>query len=570
MEDLNKKLRDILKEMAEGGASASTVSHCSVHTGRKIELYCETCEELICPNCAFKGGKHHSHDCVLLKEALEKHREDIKSSMATFDEALSQFDTCEETISDQQSAIEAKIHESFKHFHEMLKQREAELISNLNQITQGKLDDLDTQRDQMQTAEAELSGGIEFVKESLRTGSHVDNLVLKTTLFEPDMLKPRAEADVTFVPSDELKVLCQNYGKLSESGSLDPASYLPDLSKCHITIKGVKVAENSTAGFKGECAEPEVAVERRREDQSEIGNQPTIIARHQLQIEGNSQGTSNSPVRVAPVSKHATPILTISGVDLPCGIAVGKRGEVVVAEQNGHCVSIFSCVGEKLHSFGTRGSGSGQFESPVGVAVDGDGNILVADKGNHRIQKITAEGQFLAAVGSGPLQFSSPHDLAFNASNSKVYVMDGNCRVQVLNSDLSFSSTFGKEGSGDGEFSTPCGIACDSTGRVYVADSCNHRIQVFTADGQHLRTFGRRGEGRGELNRPCGVAIDADGVLYVTECGDHRVSLFTSECQFLTSFCKAGERLESPRGLAVDQSGVVYVCDDYNNHIQVF
>ena len=34
-----------------------------------------------------------------------------------------------------------------------------------------------------------------------------------------------------------------------------------------------------------------------------------------------------------------------------------------------------------------------------GVAVDGEGNILVADCWNHRVQKLTADGQFLAAVG---------------------------------------------------------------------------------------------------------------------------------------------------------------------------
>ena len=43
--------------------------------------------------------------------------------------------------------------------------------------------------------------------------------------------------------------------------------------------------------------------------------------------------------------------------------------------------------------------------------------------------------------------------------------------VQVMNSDLTFSSIFGKEGSGKGQFSSPRGIACDSTGKVYVADT---------------------------------------------------------------------------------------------------
>ena len=74
--------------------------------------------------------------------------------------------------------------------------------------------------------------------------------------------------------------------------------------------------------------------------------------------------------------------------------------------------------------------------------------------------------------------------------------------VQVLNSDLTFSSSFGKCGSGKGQFDYPRGIACDSTGKVYVADRDNHRVQVFTAEGKFLKMFGRHGDGRGELSLP--------------------------------------------------------------------
>ena len=37
---------------------------------------------------------------------------------------------------------------------------------------------------------------------------------------------------------------------------------------------------------------------------------------------------------------------------------------------------IVPVVNEKLQSFGTEGSGQGQFCCPIGVAVDGEGNTL--------------------------------------------------------------------------------------------------------------------------------------------------------------------------------------------------
>ena len=91
--------------------------------------------------------------------------------------------------------------------------------------------------------------------------------------------------------------------------------------------------------------------------------------------------------------------------------------------------------------------------------MDDEWNILVADGVHHRIQKFTPEGQFLTAVGAkgkGPLQFDLPTDIVLNAANKKVYVTDcWNHRVQVLNSDLTFSSSFGKRGSGKGTVCLP-------------------------------------------------------------------------------------------------------------------
>ena len=60
---------------------------------------------------------------------------------------------------------------------------------------------------------------------------------------------------------------------------------------------------------------------------------------------------------------------------------------VIVAEFRGHCISIFSPSGEKIRTFGSKGSAEGQFNGPCAVDGDGDGNILVVDEGNNRIQK---------------------------------------------------------------------------------------------------------------------------------------------------------------------------------------
>ena len=315
------------------------------------------------------------------------------------------------------------------------------------------------------------------------------------------------------------------------------------------------------------------------QSQYEINYQPTIKGRHQLHVKVEGQHIRGSPFTISaklPVEKLGTPILTTwPEVNNPKGVVINQRGEVIVAEWD--CVSVFSSSGEKLRTFGTRGSGLGQFNTACGVAVDDKWNILVADDANHRIQKFTPEGQFLKAVGAfgkRPLQFNWPTYIAFNASNKKFYVTEwSNHRVQVLNSDLTFYNSFGKHGSGNGQFKYPHGIACDSTGKLYVSDKENHRIQVFTTEGKFLKTFGKCGDGRGELMGPDDVAIDSDDRVYVSERSNHRVSVFTSEGVFVASFGSHGwgpGQFREPRGLAVDNNGVVYVCDHINKRLQIF
>ena len=586
-------------------------SHCFVHDNKELELYCETCGELICYKCVTKSGKHHSHDYEELNMAFEKYKEEITSSLepmekqvTTIKKALALIEQCRGEISDQQVAIEDNIHVTFRRLREVLTVRETELIGHLHNTTQGKLKGLAAKSDQIETTLAKLDTCLYFMRESIKAGNESDVLMMKTntvhqvkeltTPFQPDTLKPSTEADLVFSALADLTAMCQSYGQVFASGSPDP-------SKCHTTGKGFEVAvvgEKSTAilhavSYEGKpCEEPikslecelaseitgtqaSCSVERRGQSQYKISYQPTIKGRHQLHIKVEGQHVRGSPSSVAvksPVEKLGIPILTLGGVRGPWGVAINQRGEVVVTECDGHCVSMFSPSGEKLGSFGISGSGQGQFDKPSGVKVDGEGNILVADYGNHHIQKFTTEGQFLAAVGTWGSGYTS--DIAFNTSNNKVYVMDHlNHRVQVLNSDFTISSTFGKQGSGKGQFSCPYGIACDSTGKVYVVDSDNHRIQVFTAEGKFLRMFGRHGQGRGQLNYPNCVTVDTSGMVYVSETGNHRVSVFTSKGQFVTSFGRKGEgpgEFKFPGGLAVDNSGVVYVCDHDNNRVQIF
>ncbi len=592
----------------------NTTTNCPEHDGRKVELYCRTCEETICFKCIMKDGKHHSHNYEELNTAFERYKTEITSSLAplemqllTIKKAFAQLDAHCDDISDQQAVIEANIHITITQLHESLDVRRTELISQLHQITQAKLKSLQVQRDQLEMIQVQLSSCLHFIRENLKTGCQEETLLKKkttvkrveelTTSFQLDTLKPNTSADMVFSVSADFVTECQVFGKMY-------AVSQPDPSKCYAkgTLATVVGEESSvilhTFDYNNEpCKEyidircvlvseitdskTESSIKRRGENQYEISYQPKIKGKQKLHIKIWDQHIRGSPFPVTekePVEKLGTPILTISGVEQPAGISINQKGEVVVAEWNGHCISIFNSKGEKLRSFGSYGdSGHGKFQSPRGVAIDSEDNILVTDSAIHCVQRFTAQGDFLSSVGTkagtGPLQFDHPMGIASNASNNMVYIGNDNGSVQILNPNLSYHSAFGKRGSGKSQFNDPRLIACDSTGNVYVADCNNHRIQVFTAKGKFLRMFGKQGEGRGELYWPCGVAVDSSNMVYVSELHNNRVSIFTSEGYFVTSFGSQGEgpgEFNRPYGLAVDSCGVVYVCDYNNNRVQIF
>ena len=338
-DDLIKK-RDTLEEskvdaMPLTPSTKKAILNCFEHVDKELELYCETCEELICYKCAFRGGKHEGHDCDEIKNAYERYKGELRLSLEpmegklnTVKKALARLDTRRGEVSDQRAVIEDNIHNAIRRLHQLLDVRKTELISVLHTISHTKLIGLATQRDEMKTIQSQLRSCLDFVRKSLDTESQRDVLMMKrnivkqvkelTTPFLRDILKPNTEVDMRFFSSPDLTTACHNYGKVYALGDPDP-------SQCQATGKGLETAvvgEKSTAilqtiNFSREpCNRPikslecelvsEITgckvignVERRRLNQYEIGYEPTVKGKHQFHMKVEGQHIRGSPFFVA-------------------------------------------------------------------------------------------------------------------------------------------------------------------------------------------------------------------------------------------------------------------------------
>lgn len=102
-------------------------------------------------------------------------------------------------------------------------------------------------------------------------------------------------------------------------------------------------------------------------------------------------------------AKHAT-------LDRPTALALGKQGELYIADRNNHAVRQVDALGTITTVAGTGRAGySGDggpadhalLHAPSGLAVDKDWNLYIADSGNHRIRRVTPTGTISTVLGSG-------------------------------------------------------------------------------------------------------------------------------------------------------------------------
>jgi hypothetical protein len=94
-------------------------------------------------------------------------------------------------------------------------------------------------------------------------------------------------------------------------------------------------------------------------------------------------------------------------------------------------------------SFGSSGTGGGQFSHPAGVAIDAKGNLWVVDENNKRVEKFNEAGEYLSSFGSagaGNGQFSRPTDVAIDAQGNLWVTDAGNSRVEEFNEKANISS----------------------------------------------------------------------------------------------------------------------------------
>ena len=255
-------------------------------------------------------------------------------------------------------------------------------------------------------------------------------------------------------------------------------------------------------------------------------------------------------------------------------VALDAKENLWVVDEENNRVQEFDSKGQYLTKFGTEGTGNGQFEYPHALAIDAKGNLWVTDIFNGRVQEFNSKGEYLSQFGSpgtGNGQFEYPEGIAIDAKGN-VWVADtGNDRLQEFNEKGEFIKVVGSSGTGNGQFGQPGDIAIDPQGNLWVADFANSRVQELNEAGEYLSQFGSHGTGNGQFEYPDGIAIDAKGGIFVADTWHGRVEEFNEAGEYLTQFGSEGSgegQFDTPLGIAADPKGHLWIADANNNRVQ--
>ena len=532
------------------------------HEREVTRFFCLECQVCICQICTVTD--HQNHKVVLLDKAALEEKDNImcgakliRNKESELCEVIKQF---EETISKLDSNVATAQREVSRVAEEVIaeiREREREAIDSLEATRVSRLERINSPKQEVESLVKQMNQAATFAENLVKNGSSSHVMQIKETLeqkFEElrGVEVPRHQQE-TFVKFSEaprlvdwkLGVIEVTRSRLEGLDQSFQAGVEAELTLYAKTSEGEPISRDDLKDQVEFLIEPvkdvtNVFVNKRENGCLQLKFTPKLPGSYSIEVKINGDKLSISPYALNVKERELVIVGELNLKLFPgdkllslIGIAVNKKGEIALADNEGHCVYVFDKDGNCVKKIGGQGEEEGQFEQPKGVSYLNDREILVADFGNDRIQHIDIQtGTVLKSfgqLGSGKGELNGPNDVCLDDEERIVVTECGNHRIQVISKEGESIFTFGDRG--PEKLSYP--ISCIPYKNMFlVCDGCNHCIKAFDQSGTFLYKFGKEGNQDGELNEPHHLLVDSSDNLLVCDPHNNRVQQFSVDGRF--------------------------------------
>lgn len=255
---------------------------------------------------------------------------------------------------------------------------------------------------------------------------------------------------------------------------------------------------------------------------------------------------------------------------------------------------IDSSFATPILTFGSQGTGPGQFDDARYVATDPQGNIYVGEYDNGRIQVFDPAGTFITAWtldNETPLQgFAVDRSgTAYVSHGGVIYRYD--TATGQLNGQLEYAEGWGfgdlaltldggllaawekfedvlvrfDQGAVTATIPQPISsqtddhvggfqVAVDGLGNIYLLSTIAEAVFAYTPDGTFIDRFGGEGTGPGQFTIALDIAVDGQGRVYVSDAIE--IEVFGSDGQHIDTI-NVGD---PAYGLFISDAGNLFVA----------
>ncbi|XP_069107431.1 E3 ubiquitin-protein ligase TRIM71-like [Argopecten irradians] len=473
---------------------------CNHHKGRQLDMYCETCQELICLKCI--TTIHKAHPMCELSEVTSQKKQDIRNFIDKTEEndlvQIGKYITSTDTLLKDNDNIFDKLAHELKMQTEKLKQDLDKLREETLSLYQHMKDDniklIQKYKQELEMLNKQLKHQIQKCKTTLQQGSHIEIYDTKCEIDSQIHIPVKPILDtVSFTPNNTPKGhLVQALGKVTTSGEGHTSTdQKRSVSSSDGQLQPSSQQQSEDKGKKAVARKTLLTETKVVEEWKSPCYIDSICPTTDDQAWTNNYYTLTLLDRKATVIQKVTHKANITDISLS-----PTTHRMWACDTQSNILELVS--GQLTQQFTTK-------TCPYSICITAKNHVIVGMSGN--VSKYTTQGQMVLttmAAGTGKPLVCTPHRITECPVTNNVAVIDhsyeheggdGNRHVVVMDTDFQklfvyrgdIPSTCKQSPQTGGEPFNPWGIVYDSQGSLIIGDQNNKNVVLVNKDGKGLR-----------------------------------------------------------------------------------